>query len=804
MKIPFPFSAGAILAPACIALVSSPSFAGLQSGDNPPSAIVSAATPTAPAGILNENPWTGVLYDEPGDGHLWAVGASWKASFGADGVVYLPRTGASEARNLPHALSPDLVTVGGEELPFERDASAVRTGDRVELDRGTFTERYDLAPETVEQSFVFDSLPRAGDLVLRIPIASDLVSVETDDGLEFRSDNGRVHYSRAVAVDARGHRTAAATRIENGAITIRVAADVLAAAEFPLVIDPILNAIFPDLTQDDTFSLDTAYDNFNQVWVVVYERVFSAGDHDVIAKMYGSTGTFIAQASVDSTGDSWVGPRIAVLGFAHKFLVVGGVTPESGSAKTVRGRILQPNGAFLFGDPQIPISNSSAGSAILPDVGGDSSTTTPGTWCVVFQFDFGSSHIISWCLVAANGSISFAPTTIPPGAGTSDGTPSISKSNDSSAWFVTWERSFSLSGTIQGARISATGPLLTAPFTIGGGTLIFDPRASSPLAGTNRYAVVWQSGVALGSVGSTIAVALIDGGTVLQVTDLMSLEISPTASRHQTQPSVDSDGQHFLVSYSESTAFGHDELFATDLAVVGNRLQVSQSHLGLQPGLGLSQWRSNVAGARASGTLANRYLVVYDYRQNDTDHDAGGRFVDGLVGAPPVGTSFCFGDGSLPTLCPCVQPNQMPFPSGAPGHGCANSFDLGGAILSASGTLSPDTIHFTCVVGGNYASFALMLKGDAVTPTGVANGDGLLCINGALRRFGGHNAATGGAPAGTWTLPNTIQTTSISAATGQLPSQTAYYQLFYRNAQANFCTSATTNWSNGYALVWSP
>jgi hypothetical protein len=165
-------------------------------------------------------------------------------------------------------------------------------------------------------------------------------------------------------------------------------------------------------------------------------------------------------------------------------------------------------------------------------------------------------------------------------------------------------------------------------------------------------------------------------------------------------------------------------------------------------------------------------------------------------------TSFCSGDGSLPTPCPCFAPNTVPSPSGAPGHGCANSFDLGGAILSASGSTSPDTIQFTCVVGGNYIAFALMLKGDAVNAGGSPNSDGVLCVSGALLRFGAHNAATGGAPLGTWTLPNTLMPTPISTASAQAPGQTAYYQLFYRNAAPNFCTGATANWSNGIQLSW--
>ena len=35
-----------------------------------------------------------VLYDTPGDGRLWARGAGYKASFGADGAIYFPFLGS--------------------------------------------------------------------------------------------------------------------------------------------------------------------------------------------------------------------------------------------------------------------------------------------------------------------------------------------------------------------------------------------------------------------------------------------------------------------------------------------------------------------------------------------------------------------------------------------------------------------------------------------------------------------------------------------------------------------------------------
>lgn len=170
---------------------------------------------------------------------------------------------------------------------------------------------------------------------------------------------------------------------------------------------------------------------------------------------------------------------------------------------------------------------------------------------------------------------------------------------------------------------------------------------------------------------------------------------------------------------------------------------------------------------------------------------------EGFSGAP-----FCFGDGSLPTQCPCVPPNVIPFPSGAPDAGCANSANWNGAKLTAAGTTSPDTLVLTVDIAPGYVGFGFLFKGDAADSFGVALGDGVRCVDGALVRFGAHYAGTNGAAVGQWTYPNTVQTLPISQATLQPSASTAYYQLYFRNAAALFCSDGTTNLSNGYGVDW--
>jgi hypothetical protein len=111
-------------------------------------------------------------------------------------------------------------------------------------------------------------------------------------------------------------------------------------------------------------------------------------------------------------------------------------------------------------------------------------------------------------------------------------------------------------------------------------------------------------------------------------------------------------------------------------------------------------------------------------------------------------------------------------------------------------------LKLTAHVAPVYVAFALLLKGNASASNGVASSDGIRCVDGALLRFGSHFAGTNGDPVGQWSYPNAVQTTPISTLTLQTPAQTAYYQLFYRNAAPNFCTSATANWSSGIIVPW--
>ncbi|MBL8860537.1 MAG: hypothetical protein JNK02_00870 [Planctomycetes bacterium] len=151
---------------------------------------------------------------------------------------------------------------------------------------------------------------------------------------------------------------------------------------------------------------------------------------------------------------------------------------------------------------------------------------------------------------------------------------------------------------------------------------------------------------------------------------------------------------------------------------------------------------------------------------------------------------FCFGTA---LSCPCGV-------GGAPGHGCPNSVQPAGGLLSGSGIarVSCDTLVLTASSITN--SSALLFQGTAPVNggLGVVFGDGLRCAGGTVIRLGTLLASSGTAswpPAGG--LP--LSTGGVVPAVGG----DRYYQVWYRNA-AVFCTSATFNLTNGVRVTWCP
>ena len=440
------------------------------------------ATRRGPATASGAAP--GQVLHDASDGRLWAMGDAYKASFGADGFVYVPWFGQAAPRNFPVQFRLREVCVGGQPLALA-DAEPQRDGDRVTFTRGVVQERYELTPQHVEQTFVVDTaLP--GDVVLTLDVVSELAEDPATPGLQFGNELGCVHYGDAHVVDGARLRRVPTTW-SDGAIRIVVpAAERTAGA---LVIDPIIyTSAFSASLGSDSSQPDIAYDASSNTYLLVWQHPFSASDFDIYCEFRnGSDGSPIpgTLGTIDFTGFDHQNPRVANLAAGARFLVVsqrfgGGVWQIYGRLR-LAGQAVHPN--------LIPISEPSAypGPHINPDIGGDPSQVGD-SWLVVWQREFSATdYDIHARLVRIDTSLP-GPTILIENASSSIySLPSVSQSNGNglataARWMVVYQyRYSSLDWDIYGCTLNQAGTITASNQPVDSSTLNdLVPTVSSP------------------------------------------------------------------------------------------------------------------------------------------------------------------------------------------------------------------------------------------------------------------------------------------------------------------------------------
>jgi len=159
---------------------------------------------------------------------------------------------------------------------------------------------------------------------------------------------------------------------------------------------------------------------------------------------------------------------------------------------------------------------------------------------------------------------------------------------------------------IAGAQVDWGGSLISGPFTIAEDSRSTPvPCSSSPISGTELTAVAFVARALRRPVRRPRhhgrAARRIDGAADGR---LMTLENSATASQDQLEPSIDSDGTHFLVAYSEAIPRSRTPKCSPPISPCPATLCRPCSRTCIsRPGFGQDQRTSNVAAARAPGTL---------------------------------------------------------------------------------------------------------------------------------------------------------------------------------------------------------
>jgi len=317
------------------------------------------------------------------------IGPDYRAVIDAAAFTYTPALGSGVPATMPWRFELESVRRGGRVV---RDAASLAeaefevSGVRCDLDRGDgMLERYEALGNGVEQSFVFQSLPGSGDLVVRGRVTSDLAAAPAQQAaaLDFVcAPYGGVTLRNVVGIDATGWRMPGTMSWDGEHLDLRLPATFVDRATFPLVLDPLVgSSLGVGFSTSDARSPEVAYSGELNRYLCVWERHFSATDIEIRGRLRtrtnGSASSIFAITSGVNVRN--VDPQVCGVAGRNVFVVawqagpsffgpsdILGCTVDS-SANVGTTRIL--TGALQPGVP--PTVGPSAAIEIRPSLAGD-------------------------------------------------------------------------------------------------------------------------------------------------------------------------------------------------------------------------------------------------------------------------------------------------------------------------------------------------------------------------------------------------------------------------------------------------
>lgn len=470
---------------------------------------------------------------------LWASGDDYKVRLDA-GVAFVPRLGRSAAVNAEFRWRTlGLAGVGGSELLAVPGATA-HSDHVAERDLSFARERYEPLPGGVEQTFAFDRRPAlTGDLVLRGAIEGNVTPGERPAQhapIVCRDSLGRavVEYGAAFAVDALGRTMPLSTSAVAGEIRIHLPESLLASANYPLTIDPLLSPLLLTSTTAAGSDLDmvvTARTNLPVQYpiAVAHRRVFSATDADVELRVYkddysaeekvfsepsGSENEESLDLAVGAGGSKWV------LAWSR----VGSNQPSFYHVHDVGNTAYDPTYYILTR----PWGNHDT----HPRIGGSLSGATPNVLVVRERFAPGAttSTVVAGLLdLVTHQETTFQLSTT--AAFSTASHPTISKDAAGLYWLVAWQSSSGLfpRHRLWGKRVDVSGNVSTAT--------VSSDRAAAPVHEIAPFVggTLGRYTIAYGEVDQSVSAGLIAGDEAMA---LRTLRVDwPPLGNLTTQPS---------------------------------------------------------------------------------------------------------------------------------------------------------------------------------------------------------------------------------------------------------------------------
>jgi len=325
---------------------------------------------------------------------VWAAADAYKVAFHGD-MTFVPYLGSAYPENLPLTWRTQGVTLGSAQVLAGAGGDTRRHGDfRYERCLGAVTETYDVLDQGLEQSFVVHERPAGqGDLVVYGRITTALHAEPIADqhqAITFTDQHGQpvIRYGAATAIDAHGRDVEALTSYRDGEVQLRVPAEWIATATFPVTIDPLLTRATLSVGAAPS-TIDIVRDDTGNDLMVVITRGVSASDQDLLAIMMNDN--WSGGATVFTDVNTWNTPiaHVAAAASPQKYcLVFERQLPQ----RRVRAH-LHASGDFTLGTAVISLEPTGAGAHDWrPDVGGQllsnsGFTPTGSKFLIVFQRD---------------------------------------------------------------------------------------------------------------------------------------------------------------------------------------------------------------------------------------------------------------------------------------------------------------------------------------------------------------------------------------------------------------------------------
>jgi hypothetical protein len=266
---------------------------------------------------------------------LWAAGAAYKVAFG-DRFTFFPYVPAQTTTRGFTWRTESLRTGDGERTLD----SGWRANDarQCRFEHAGLTEIYDLRDGGVEQSFVVAEAPhQPGPIVITGSLTTPFVAAPRAaavGALTFATPEGEaaMTYGTASVRDAAGHVAPVTTSFDGERIVLAVAAEFVAAAAFPITIDPLTAPVAVSTGTSVTHTAIAATSTTgNHATLVAFVREFSTTDHDVYAYTVPDNGSAApALAFIDLSTVDMLHVAAADVGATQTWVLAVERTPTSG------------------------------------------------------------------------------------------------------------------------------------------------------------------------------------------------------------------------------------------------------------------------------------------------------------------------------------------------------------------------------------------------------------------------------------------------------------------------------------------